>query len=141
MTFVMRKSQNGAQGAGLARAVGTDESDDAACLDLEVGAIQRDVRAVFLRQISSFDERSHNNSHSSVGKLPRGGGAGWVSAGVCANNSSDEKPSRLMMARICGQSSFKKRSRSPANSRRLAPSLTYMPRPRRFSTRFSSTSC
>src|SRR5258708_25375957 len=141
MTFIIGEPQNGAQSAGFAGAVGTDESDDTARLDIEGGAVHRNGSAVFFRQVSSFDERSHSNSHSSVGKLPRGGGAGWERAGACANNSSEENPSRLMTARICGHSSFKKRSRSPDNSSRLAPSLTYMPRPRRFSTRFSSTSC
>ena len=86
-TLVGGQSKNGAQSAGLAGAVGPDEPDYTARLHREIGPIQRNVLAVFFRQILSFDERRHDDSHSSLGSPPRGGGAGWVSAGVCANNS------------------------------------------------------
>ena len=47
---------------GLAGAVRTDEPDDAAGLDREIDVVERDVRAVFLGQVASFDERGHGSS-------------------------------------------------------------------------------
>ena len=93
--FIGGETEDGAQRAGLARAVRADEADDAPGFHGKIGAIERNVRAVFLGQITSFDERGHGISHSSVGKPPRGGGAGWVIAGVCANSSCAENPSRM----------------------------------------------
>src|SRR5258708_12236805 len=141
LPLVGGEAQDGAQSGGLAGAVRTDEADDAAGLHGEIGAIQRDMRAILFCEISSFDERRHDDSQSSLASPPRGGGAGWVTAGVCANNSCAENPSLWMTARICGHSSCRNLSRSPASNSRRAPSLTYMPRPRRFSPRCSSTTC
>ena len=94
LPFVGGQPQDGAQRGGLTGAVRADEPDDAAGFDREIGAIQRDVRSILFCQITSFYQRRHDGSHSSLGSLPRGGGAGWVSAGVCANNSCEENPSR-----------------------------------------------
>ncbi len=58
------------------------------------GMVQRDVRAVAFGKAFGFDECGHGDSHSSGGWTARGGGAGWVTAGVWANSSCAEKPSR-----------------------------------------------
>src|ERR1700730_12072491 len=92
------------QRGGLSGAVRSDEPDDAAGLDREIDVVERDLFTVVLREIVCFDEGRHG-THSSLDSPPRGGGAGWVSAGVCANNSWAENPSRLMTARMCGHSS------------------------------------
>ena len=51
LSLVGGQSQDGAQGGGLAGSVRADEPDDAAGLHGKVGAIERNVRAVFFRQI------------------------------------------------------------------------------------------
>src|SRR5690606_27870053 len=119
------------EGGGLAGAVGPDQTDDPAGRDLERGAVQRDLVLVDLAQLAG--------AHHGVGC---GGGHGvhrappW--AGAALSSSSVLSPRRRMRSSTSGHSSVRKRSRSLTSSFLAASSVTYMPRPLRFSTRASS---
>src|SRR5690606_30877556 len=108
----------------LAGAIGTDQADDAAGVDLEVDRIERNGVAVALAQSAGLHDGVH---------LP----SSWRGA---LSSSCRSSPSRARRACSAGHSSRRKRSRSDSSSASRAPSLTYMPSPLLFSTRFSSTS-
>ncbi len=57
------------------------------------------------------------------------------------SRSAASRPSRSIVATTRGHSCSRKRCRSSVSSRPRAPDVTNMPRPRRFSTSPSSTSC
>jgi hypothetical protein len=140
LALVGGEPQHGAQRAGLAGAVRTDEADDASRLDGEVGSIERDERAVL------FDR-----SRASIS-----GGMAFVLLGIAAARrrrgmgergglreqflGGESQPVDDRQESAATPRSGIARAR-PASSKRRAPSLTYMPRPRRFSTSPSSTSC
>src|SRR5713101_6819428 len=52
--LILRKSENRVERGGLARTIGTDESEDMALLDTQIDAVQRDSRAESLSQAVCF---------------------------------------------------------------------------------------
>src|SRR5574337_21361 len=118
--------ENGLERRGLAGAVRADQADDAAFLDVEIYLVECVYVAVVLAQGPGFEQCAHD-----LLRLP---------SSTAFNNSLGSRSSRSMRAMICGHSDFRNTSRSFFMSARLAPGLTNMPRPRRFSTRSSSTS-
>src|SRR5690606_41470063 len=118
------------QCGGLAGDVGADQADDAAGVDMEAGAIEREFVPVGLAQAACLHHRHgvHYGAH-------RASPCGWA-----WNSSSSERPSRWMRSSTSGHSSRRNRSRSLTMSFFAASSVTYMPRPLRFSTSASSAS-
>src|SRR6185503_6918348 len=57
VSLVGRETDNRVQRGGLAGAVGTDQPDDAALLDLQIDAVEGDGRAVRLVEAASLDVR------------------------------------------------------------------------------------
>jgi len=121
LTFVVRQAPKWARQARagfLPGAVRTDQSDDCGRPTiLRVARSSANVGAVFffVRSFASM-RRGHMILILSFVVACRGAAAaGCVKPpGVCANNSCEENPRRLMTARICGQSSLRNRSRSPS---------------------------
>src|SRR5262249_50901914 len=65
LSLVRRESENCIESRGLARAVSTDQSDDAALVDPQIHAIQHDLRAERLAQATRFDARHSVSFHLS----------------------------------------------------------------------------
>src|SRR5690606_9733144 len=117
------QAQHRLERGGLAGAVGADQADDAAGGDPERGRVQRDGVLVGLAQAVGIDYGVHHAS-------PFSG----------ASSFSASRPRRAIRSRTAGHSSVRKRLRSFSSSLREASSVTYMPRPLRFSTSASSAS-
>src|SRR5260221_14253657 len=54
LSLVRREAKNGVEGGSLARAIGTDESENAALFHAQVDAVQRDGCAESLAQAACF---------------------------------------------------------------------------------------
>src|SRR5690606_20990074 len=111
---------------GLAGAVRTDQADDAARFDVEVDGVERLRSGIRLGQVA----RTHDRVHRLSSSWPAASSMSWRRL----------RPRRVRRAYSSGHSSVRKRSRSDLSKASRAPSVTYMPSPLRFSTRFSSTS-
>ena len=137
LALVAGESQHGPQGGGLAGAVRTDQTDDAARLDDETHVIERHERAVFLGQAGGTNERCRHRLGSLFSAArrrmrERGGLREQLLRGK-AEAVDDSKHLRPLL--------LEEPFALPGQQYLCAPSLTYMPRPRRFSTSPSSTSC
>lgn len=86
---------------------------------------------------SRLSPSSASSSRAAV-RVDAAGGGALASA---SSNSRGSKPSLWILAPTFGHSSSRKCWRSSFINARRAPSVTNMPRPRRFSTSCSSTSC
>src|SRR5690606_30940609 len=124
------QAKHGLERGGLAGAVGADQADDAAGVDVEAGTIKRELVLVGLAQATCM-HHGYGVDHGAHRASP----CAWA-----WNSSSSESPRRWMRSSTSGHSSSRKRSRSLTSSFFAASSVTYMPRPLRFSTNASSAS-
>nr|GEU28297.1 hypothetical protein [Tanacetum cinerariifolium] len=112
-----RQAQDGFQGGGLARTVGTDQPDDAAGVDGEADAVERGPGAVVLDQAGGGNHVVGSGSHDSAP------GA----AGAAVSRAAGSRPRRRMRSSMAGHSSRMKRSRSLESNLSCAPSVTRLP--------------
>src|SRR6516165_1915517 len=100
--LVLNQAEDGIEGGGLAGAVGTDQSKNAAFFDAQAHAVECDRLAEDLAQATCFDN-AHDFFSSSRGLVGRGlddksvdsDEADWRAA---SNSSSGVRPSRSMVA-------------------------------------------
>ena len=123
LALVGGEAEDRVERGGLARAVGTDEPEDAALFDAQVDAVERDGRAEGLAQAARFDA-----GHGFSAPLAASGAGAPVAA--AASSSCGVRPSRWMVAWTRGHCSARNFWRSPCSSRSRAPALTNMPSPR-----------
>src|SRR5690606_1100871 len=131
--FERDQAEHRLERGGLAGPVGADQADDASFRHLESSVAERELVLVGLAQVARAAHRIERGADLDVGvhQAP-------ALAEPAASRSSALRPRRRMRSSTSGHSSVRKRSRSLTSSFFAASSVTYMPRPLRFSTSASS---
>ena len=115
LAFERDQPEDRLQRGGLAGAVGADEADDAAGVDLEGGAVQRQLVLVGLAQAAGADDRGAVVLEGRALVVPVGEGVHWAPPRDLISSSVD-RPRRWMRSSTSGHSSRRNRSRSLASS-------------------------
>src|SRR5699024_3066495 len=114
---------------GLAGAVGADQADDAAGLDVQVDVVQGPGRLVALGQAARLDHGTHDVSSSPS----EASAADFISV-------SKSSPRRCSRRYSAGHPARRERARADVSRAAGARLLTSLPNPLRCSVKLSSTS-